>query len=86
MAFIRCELEDDPGTALFVINGFDYDFRIGDILSYSGVGEAYVDYKVESVKVQVNKVDATQEGGAETASVWGAAVILVTVSVVPPPP
>ena len=83
MAFIRCEREDNPGTAIFVINGFDYDFRVGDIISYSGVGSSYVDYKVESVKIQVNEVDSTDPGGADPISVWGAATILLTVSVVP---
>lgn len=82
MAFIRCEREDSPGTALFVINGFDYDFRVGDIISYSGVGEAYVDYKVESVKILVSEVDA-MGGDAGSTSVWGAATVLLTVSVVP---
>ena len=83
MAFIRCELETDPGTALFTINGFDYDFRMDDIISYSAVGQSYVDYKVESVKIRVNEVDSTDPGGTDPTSVWGAAIILVTLSVVP---
>ena len=82
MAFIRAELEGNLGTALFVINGFDYDFREGDIVSFSDVGSAYVDYKVESVKVSVNRVNAADPGG-QGSEVWGAATVLLVLSVVP---
>lgn len=83
MAFIRAELESNPGVELFVINGFDYDFREGDIVSFSDVGVPYVDYKVESVKVQINRVDASESGIAGNPQVWGAADILLVLSVVP---
>lgn len=81
MAFIRCEREDNLGTALFVINGFRYDFRKNDIISYSGVGESSVDYKVESVKILVNELDGAGGSSGET-SIWDTATILLTVSVV----
>lgn len=68
--------------ALFIINGFQYDFRQDDVISFSDVGGPYVDYKVESVKVQINRVDSSDPGGSAT-SVWGAATVLITVSVVP---
>lgn len=65
------------------MNSFGYDFREGDIISYSAVGLPYVDYKVESVKVQINRVDASNSGNAGSPQVWGAATIFLTVSLVP---
>lgn len=82
MAFIQAELETNPGTPLFIINGFDYDFREGDIISFSDVGSAYQDYKVESVKIRIDRVDAADPGG-QGSQVWGAAFVLLVLSVVP---
>ena len=78
MAFNRFELANDPGVELFTINGFEYNFRMDDIISWSDVGKPYVEYKVESIKIEVNRV---QSSG--TSSVWGAATILVMVTEVP---
>ncbi len=65
---------------VFSVVSLAYQFREGDIFSYAAEGEATVEYKVESAKLELS----TRDTEPEDSSIWVLPVLKVGVSVVAP--